>query len=193
MLPLQQLQLKLSTMGFSTLRNGAPLYILNKEGIPSVNIGTITGVSAPTPKWGASMAFGQPQEFVVDLNVKVDDKQGGFQKVPSNLDIWEYEQNGVKTPYVLATTKEAINAEVNALRQQALGIINSVDHNRRVVTACDDMLKQLNPEYAEKQRQEQEIAELRAQLASQQSQVAELISLLKGERVGKDEKPSKNK
>lgn len=180
-------------MGFSTLRNGAPLYILNKENIPSVNIGTITGVSAPTPKWGAPMAFGQPQEFVVDLNVKVDDNQGGFQKVPSNLDIWEYEQNGVKTPYVLATTKEAINAEVNALRQQALGIINSVDHNRQVVTACDDMLRHLNPEYAEKQRQEQEIAELRAQLASQQSQVAELISLLKGERIAKDEKPPKTK
>ncbi|MCM1225264.1 MAG: hypothetical protein NC548_63525 [Lachnospiraceae bacterium] len=161
--------------------------------MPSVNIGTITGVSAPTPKWGAPMAFGQPQEFVVDLNVKVEDKQGGFQKVPANLDVWEYEQNGVKTPYVLATSKEAINAEVNALRQQALGIINSVDYNRQVIAACDDMLRQLNPEYAEKQKQEQEIAELKSQLATQQSQMAELIALLKGTSERKDEKPTKTK
>lgn len=180
-------------MGFSNLRSGALLYILNKENLPTVNIGTITGVSAPTPKWGAPMAFGQPQEFVVDLNVKVDDKQGGFQKVPANLDVWEYEQNGIKTPYVLATSKEAINAEVNALRQQAIGIINSVDHNKQVVTACDEMLRQLNPEYAEKQKQEQEIAELKSQLATQQSQMAELIALLRSSGERKDEKPTKNK
>lgn len=180
-------------MGFSNLRSGALLYILNKENMPTVNIGTITGVSAPTPKWGAPMAFGQPQEFVVDLNVKVEDKQGGFQKVPANLDVWEYEQNGIKTPYVLATSKEAINAEVNALRQQALGVINSVDYNRQVIAACDEMLKQLNPEYAEKQKQEQEIAELKSQLATQQNQMAELIALLKGSTDRKEEKPAKNK
>lgn len=180
-------------MGFSNLRSGALLYILNKEGIPTVNIGTITGVSAPTPKWGTPMAFGQPQEFIVDLNVKVDDKQGGFPKVPANLDIWEYEQNGVKTPYVLATSKDAINAEVNAMRQQALGIINSVDYNRQVIAACDEMLKQLNPEYAEKQKQEQEIAELKSQLATQQNQMAELIALLKGSNERKEEKTAKTK
>lgn len=180
-------------MDFSNLRSGALLYILNKENVPTVNIGTITGVSAPTPKWGAPMAFGQPQEFVVDLNVKVEDKQGGFQKVPANLDVWEYEQNGVKTPYVLATSKEAINAEVNALRQQALGVINSVDYNRKVVAACDEMLRQLNPEFAEKQKQEQEIAELKLQLATQQNQMAELIALLKGSNERNEEKATKNK
>lgn len=180
-------------MGFSSLRQGALLYILNKENMPTVNIGTITGVSAPTPKWGAPMAFGQPQEYVVDLNVKVDDKQGGFQKVPAHLDAWEYELNGAKTPYVLATSKEAINAEVNALRQQALGVISSVDYNRKVVAACDEMLRQLNPEYAEKQKQEQEIAELKSQLAAQQGQMAELIALLKGTSERREEKPAKTK
>lgn len=179
-------------MSFSTLRNSALIYILNKEGIPSVNIGTVTGVSAPTPKWGTPIAFGQPQELLVDITLKVDDKQGQFPKVPANLDVWEYEQNGVKTSYVLATSKEAINAEINSLRQQAECIINSVEHHRQVIAACDCMLQQLNPEYAEKQRQEQEIAELKSQLALQQSQMAELINLLKGEK-GKEEKPSKNK
>lgn len=181
-------------MSFSSLRSSSLLYILNREGIPSVNIGTIISVSAPTPKWGA-MAFGQQPEMVVDLAVKVDDKQGSFTKVPANLDAWEYEQNGVKTPYILATSREAINAEINTLKQQAVGIINSVDYNRQVVKACDDMLKSLNPEYAEKQRQEQEIAELKSRLDTQQSQMAELIALLKvkeGKESVREERPSKN-
>ncbi|MCM1295843.1 MAG: hypothetical protein NC311_09905 [Muribaculaceae bacterium] len=182
-------------MSFSSLRSSSLLYILNREGVPSVNVGTIVNVSAPTPKWGA-MAFGQQPEMLVDLTVKVDDKQGAFPKVPANLDVWEYEQNGVKTPYILATSRDAINAEINNLKQQAIGIINSVDYNRQVVKACDDMLKSLNPEFAEKQRQEQEIAELKLRLDTQQNQMAELIALLKskeGKENAKEDKPSKNK
>lgn len=178
-------------MSFSTLRNSSLLYILNREGVPSVNIGTVVGVSTPVNKMGLPAAFGTIPDAVVDITVKVDDKQGVFYKVPAGLDSWEYEYNGVKTPYILATTKEAINNDVNSLRQQALGVINSVEHNKKIVAACDDMLKSLNPEYAEKQRQEQEIAELKSQMAAQQSQMAELINLLKGREdrgVSKEEK-----
>lgn len=180
-------------MSFSQLRQNSILYILNREGVPSVNIGTIVGVSTPMTKMGVPPMFNQMQDVVVDITAKVDDKQGVFQKVPANLDVWEYELNGVKTPYILATTKDCINAEINALRQQALGVINSVDYNRQVVSACDDMLKSLNPEYADKQRQEQEIAELKSRLDTQQSQMAELIALLKGKESAKEEKPNKNR
>lgn len=183
-------------MSFSSLRSSSLLYILNREGVPTVNIGTVVGVSSPMNKIGLPAAFGGVQDSVIDITVKVDDKQGVFQKVPTNLDVWEYEINGVKTPYILATTKEGINAEINALRQHALGVINSVDHNRQVVKACDDMLMSLNPEYAEKQRQDAEIAELKSQLATQQTQMAELLSLLRDKEQKsepKEEKHTKNK
>ncbi len=180
-------------MSFFNLRGSSPLYILNKEGVPSVNIGSVVGVTSPVPKWGVPMAFGQPQEMVVDLTVKVDDKQGQFFKVPAGAEVYEYENNGVKTPYVLATSRDAINAEVNVLRQQAVGVLNSVDYNRQVIAACDEMLRQLNPEFAEKQRQDQEISELKKQLSEQQAQMAELISILKGKETSKEERQAKNK
>lgn len=180
-------------MSFSSLRPGSPIYILNKEGIPTVEIGSIVSVSAPVPKFGPMTQFGMSQTMTVDLVIKVGDKTGPFPKVSAHADVEEYENNGVKTPYVLATSKEAINAEVNALRQHADSIINSVDYNRQVVAACDEMLKRLNPEYAAKQQQDAEIAELRSQLTTQQSQMAELISLLKSREGAKEEKPIKNK
>ena len=182
-------------MGFSNLRVSSPLYILNREGVPAISIGSIVSVTAPYAKYGMQMAFGQQSEQVVDLTVKVDDKQGQFFKVPAGADSWEYENNGVKTQYILATGRDAINAEIGNLRQQAVSVISSVEHNRQVVAACDEMLRQLNPEVAEKQRQDAEIADLRKQLTIQQGQMAELIALLKGggEKVSKDERPSKNK
>lgn len=93
-------------MSFSNLRGSSLLYILNKEGVPSVNVGTVINVTAPYGKYGnMAMAFGQQPEQVVDLTVKVDDKQGQFFKVPANADVWEYENNGIahqQTLYVLA-------------------------------------------------------------------------------------------
>lgn len=184
-------------MSFSNLRGSSLLYILNKEGVPSVNVGTVINVTAPYGKYGnMAMAFGQQPEQVVDLTVKVDDKQGQFFKVPANADVWEYENNGIKTQYVLATSKDAINAAVNNLRQQAVGIINSVDHNRQVIAACDEMLKQLNPEFAAKQRQEQEIATLKGQMASMASDNAELknmVAQLLAKLDGDGNKSAKNK
>lgn len=185
-------------MSFSNLRGSSPLYILNCEGVPSVNIGSIVNVSAPFPfvKYGAPMP-----EMVVDITVKVDEKQGQFFKVPANLDSWEYENNGVKTPYILATSRDAVNDEIGRLRKRAVSIIESVPHNEQVITACDEIHRRLNPEIAEKQRREQEINDLRKQLAEQQlqmtqqqSQMAELIALLKGDKeASKEEKPTKNK
>lgn len=176
-------------MSFSNLRGSSPLYILDREGIPSLNIGSVVGVTPPFVKYGMPMP-----EMVVDITVKVDDKQGQFLKVPANAEVCEYENNGVKTQYILATGRDPINAAIDNLRQQALGVLNSVEHNRQVIAACDEIHRRLNPEVAEKLRQEQEIVELKKQLSEQQSQMAELLALLKkGAEPPKEEKPSKNK
>ena len=52
-------------MSFSNLRGSSLLYILNKEGVPSVNVGTVINVTAPYGKYGnMAMAFGQQPEQV---------------------------------------------------------------------------------------------------------------------------------
>lgn len=180
-------------MSFSSLRPGSSIYILNKDGVPNVEIGSIVSVTAPVPKFGQMPQFGTPQAMTVDLMVKVGDKTGPFPKVNAHADVEEYENNGVKTPYVLATSKEAMNAEIQNLDRKADEIISSVSYWQQVKSACGDMFRMLNPEYAEKQRQEAEIAELKSQMAVQQTQMAELISLLKGREGAKEEKTNKTK
>ncbi len=180
-------------MSFSSLRPGSPVYILNKEGVPTINIGTIVNITAPVPKYGQLPSFGTPQEMTVDLTLKVGDKTGQFPKVRAHVDIEEYENNGVKTMYVLTTNKDAMNAEIQALDRKADEIISSVSYWQQVKGACGDLFRQLNPEYAEKQQQAQEFAELKAKMAEQQGQMAELISLIKNREGSKEEKPIKNK
>lgn len=181
-------------MSFSNLRPGSPIYILNKTDIPTLEIGTIVSVSSPVPKIIPMQPYGAPQIMTVDLTVKVGEQTGSFPKVNAHADYEEYENNGVKTPYVLATSRDGINSEINSICQQAQTVINSVEHNKKVVAACQDIYARINPELAEKQKQEQEIADLKKQLASQGAQMAELIALLKGkEPESKEERSNKNK
>ena len=48
-------------MSFSNLRGSSLLYILNKEGVPSVNVGTVINVTAPYGKYG-NMAMARSEE-----------------------------------------------------------------------------------------------------------------------------------
>ena len=71
-----------------------------------------------------------------------------------------------------------MNAEISTLRNESVGIINRVEEERQKIVKYDEILMQLNPEVAEKQRQEQEIATLKGQMASMASDNAELKSML---------------
>lgn len=163
---------------FQSLRANNQFYILHKDSVPYVEVGTVISVSAPIPKFPSPMpAFGQPQEMTVDVVARM--KDGGnvtFQKLPSNADIADFGTNG---QMVLATSKEAINAELGALRQKSYDIVNSRDFHLSVIEGCDKAYKDLNPEYAEKQAQAEEIGVLKQQMAEMGRNFSELVEMNK--------------
>lgn len=69
-----------------------------------------------------------------------------------------------------------------------------MDIHKSVIAGCDKMLTLLNPEFAEKQRQEQEIASLKGQMSEMSKNMADLMELNKRlmEQIGVTE-TSKNK
>ena len=72
---------------------------------------------------------------------------------------------------VISGSRESMNAEVAAMRNRSSEILGSVEHHKSVMESCDKMLQVLNPEFAERQKQEaenkarQELSELKAMMA----------------------------
>ena len=54
-----------------------------------------------------------------------------------------------------------MNNEISMIKQKRLDRVNSRDYDLSVIASCDEMLTMINPEFAEKQRQEQEINTLK--------------------------------
>jgi len=154
---------------FQSLRQNNKIFILHKDK-PCLETGTVVSVSLPTPKY-QMQPFTPNQEMVVDLIVKVNGEDVTYQKIPASLDIADFGVTGI----VLADTKEAMNAEVMSLKQRSADILNSVEYHQGVISACDDMLNVLNPEYAEKQAQQAEITSLKEQVCNMTKSIQDLM------------------
>jgi hypothetical protein len=166
---------------FSNLRTNSQVYILHKESSPYVDVGTVVSVSQPVPKFPMNNFMNQ-QELVVDVTVKINDNTVTLQKLPANLDIAD---QGINGNMVITTSREAMNAEVDALRQKSLGILNSVEYHQKVVQDCEILLQRLNPEFAEQRQQKQEIDTLKAQMSEMMSGMKELMAQLRKEDTKK--------
>ena len=158
-------------MAFQNLRNNHQIYILRKDVTPVLEIGKITNVSVPVPKYGNTSMY---NDLVLDITADVDGKSTNFQKLPANSEIADFGNS-----LVVATSKDAMNSEVMSMKQRSLDIINSVEQHRSIIQGCDEILQTLNPEIAEKQRQEQENKALREQINSLKEIVSEFINQFK--------------
>jgi hypothetical protein len=179
---------------FQNLRANNQLYVLHKEGKHFIEIGSVVSVSAPKPKYPTmTQPFPAPQmEMVVDVVASINGQNATFQNLPAGGDIADFGQNG---NIVVSCSRDAMNNEISMIKQKSTDIVNSRDYNLGVIASCDEMLTMLNPEFAEKQRQEQEINILKGQMQEMSKNMSDLMVLNRQlmEQLGVNAEASKNK
>lgn len=149
---------------FQSLRTNQHFYILTKGLNPRLDIGMVTSVSAPQMKF-PSMPQGLSQpEYVVDVTVTVNGNTQQFQRLPANKEIADFGDGYGNI--VVSTSRDAMNNELTTLRNRSEEHIKRVDEEKQKIIAYETILQQLNPEYAEKQKQEAEIVNLKNQVAT---------------------------
>lgn len=146
---------------FQNLRENSQLFILHKDGNPYLEYGTVSSVTAPKPKYPVSPApmgtFPQ-MEMVVDIMVNIGGQVVPLKDLKANADI---DDNGT---VVVSCSKDAINSEVSMMRQKSMDILSSTDYHKNVLSCCDKMLNDLNPEIAAKRKQDEEIRSMKEQM-----------------------------
>jgi hypothetical protein len=87
--------------------------------MPTLEIGKITNVSVPIPKYGNTSMY---TDLILDITADVDGRSTNFQKLPANSEIADFGNN-----IVVAVSKEAMNSEVTSMKQRSLDILNSIE------------------------------------------------------------------
>ena len=149
---------------FSNLRQNSTIYILHKDGKPYIETGSVTAVSAPRPKYPIPGSIGQiPQmETVVDVTVLINGQSVTLQGLPAQADIADSPSGG---NVVVSASREAMNAEVSSMKSKSENILASIDTHRAI-------------EYAQTQRREREMEDMKAQISTMAAQMQQLMAQL---------------
>lgn len=162
---------------FQSVRPNSPIYVLHKGDNPRLETGYVANQPIPKPKYQMPHTFGQPQEMIVDLVIKLNDASINLNAIPAGLDIADSYSNGENI--VISDSREAMNSEILSLKQKSVDILNSAPYHKSLIQQYDKLLSDFNPEMAEKQAQQQEIASLRNQMNEMSKNMALLIEQLK--------------
>ena len=156
---------------FSNLSKGSVLYGLEiKDGMKFFTA-PIESVSLPYPKYRNNNTFGQMPETVMDIVCTVNGERRTFQQVPSNSAIADFGND----TFVLADGKDSLNGYVNSMLQNSRNIVNSVEKHKSLISQYESVLASLNPGQAN----DNAVKELNTKVNSLESQIAEMLSLLK--------------
>lgn len=148
---------------FNSVKTNSTIYILHKDEKPRIVIGNISGQPVTRNKYQVPGNYNLNHEMVTDINVKSPNQMYNLIGLPANLDLAETIFNGEKL--VVSDNKEAMNAHILTLKQESTDVLNSIDYHKNLLSSCDKLLSDLNPEYAEKQAQKQEIDMLKLQMS----------------------------
>jgi hypothetical protein len=110
---------------FQSLRQNSQIYIFHKGTNPLLEVGTVTNVPMPRAKYPSIPNFGQPQEMIIDLTVKVGDRVVNYSGLPATAEIADSSLNGDSV--VVSDNRSAMNAEIFSYKQRSIDIINSMD------------------------------------------------------------------
>lgn len=154
---------------FSALSQGNPVYILDKISSPKYKVGEVIGVSYPKLN-----PYNIGPQNTVDLKIKIDDEVQEFNSIPSINSVVSY--NGGKI--IISESKQGIQTEVENILQNSKQILNNIDTYKQNVADCEDILKQLNPQFAIDKERDERLTSLESRFDGFESKLDKIFNLV---------------
>ena len=150
---------------FSALNQGSLVYILDKTDGVKFKIGEIVGTTVPQFAVDGS-------GMVMKLSVKINGNVAEYNNVPSAANMVSY-NNG---KLIIAETKQSIQSEVESTLHNANYIIEHIEDYKSQITQCENVLKELNPQYAKDKARDEEIAGIKSEVAGMKGDIAKILA-----------------
>ena len=154
---------------FSALSQGSPIYILDKTSSPDYKIGEIVGVSYPKTN-----PYNLGPQNTVDVKVKIEGEIQEFNSIPSINSIVSYNNGKI----IISETKQGIQNEVESILSNSKQILNNIDNYKKNVEDCEEILKQLNPQFAIDKERDERLSSLENRFDGVESKLDKIFNLI---------------
>lgn len=154
---------------FSALSQGSPVYILDKTSSPEYKVGEVIGVSYPKTN-----PYSIGPQNTVDLKVKIDGNTQEFNSIPSINSVVSYNSGKI----VISETKQGIQNEVESILQNSRQILSNIDIYKKNITDCENILKQINPQFAIDKERDERLSNLENRFDGFESKLDKIFNLV---------------
>lgn len=152
---------------FSALNQGSLVYILDKTDGVKFKIGEIVGTTVPQFAVDGS-------GMVMKLSIKINGNVAEYNNVPSAATIVSY-NNG---KFIIAETKQSIQSEVESTLHNANYIIEHIEDYKSQITQCEEVLKELNPQYAKDKARDEEFNNIKKEVAGLREDISKILKVV---------------
>ena len=154
---------------FSALSQGSPIYLLDKTSTPDYKVGEIVGVSYPKMN-----PYNVGPQNTVDLKVKIDGEIQEFNSIPSINSVVSYNSGKI----IISESKQGIQTEVENILQNSKQILSNIDTYKQNVIDCENILKQLNPQFAIDKERDERLSSLENRFDGFESKLDKIFNLV---------------
>lgn len=157
---------------FKDLRPNTPFFIFDKGDKTSLQQGHVVTVSQPMvkPQTNFNQVYPYQPEYVVDVRIKVGESIMNFNQLPANLSIADFPTTG-NQKIVVSANRDLIRTEVESTMANSKTVLESISKHEDIVRECEKILQEINPSFAKDKEQEEEIKNLRQQVASMEEKL----------------------
>lgn len=159
---------------FSALNQGSLIHILEKTDGLKYKVGEVIGVTQPNIYGNGFGTSSFPTNNNITLKVKVDGKIVDYPEVPSALCVASYNNGSV----ILSETKEGLQTQVESILQNSRQILNNIDSYKKSISDCEDILKDLNPQFAKDKERDDRINGLDSKVTSMETKLDKILNAL---------------
>ena len=157
---------------FQGLRQGSIIYVMERNGVPSLKVGQVVSVSNPQPKFG-TFNPNMMQETFVDVTAKIGDETIDLKQLPSSGNFANL--NGA----FVSDNRDVMSSEVEAILKNSEQIIESVSYHENVILSCKEMFRILNPQVVKEQERDEKMGMLEQRIGGMEGTLDDIMNMLK--------------
>lgn len=145
---------------FQGLSQGATVSVLYRN-TPKVVDGKVISVNTHMPTYNPQQPMSILNGPVTDISVQVGNDTIPFAGLPANGVVANFPEKGL----FISTDRSAIVREVEAMSTASKQILESIPAHQKMVSECEKLLMELNPDKKKEVEQARELADLKAQVS----------------------------
>ncbi len=151
---------------FSAISQNSHVYILDKTDGVKLKIGEVVGTTIPIYATDGS------NQMIMNLKIRVDGNIVDYNNIPASNNSVTYNNGRI----IICETKQGLQSEVESTLQHANYVIDHIEDYKTQITDCENVLKELNPQYAKDKARDEEIAGIKYEVAGIKDDISKILA-----------------